>query len=669
MNAGKPSARLKSTKSPPPGRRKANKNTLPENPPRGFSSKGVNLKRNPRPDYIPPKRSWLERLESGLNRHRKARRPQKKIAKIPSPIEKIPPDPYDYKGLWDDQVMMSIGVVWDALRQNDILFALSPLEDLQLCRKKGDTGGECRVALGPNPFIIPLTFSSAESQNVGQLSHQLLAVAQVTDSGPIKIKLMDSSPGRIAKEHIHAAIAGLIMYSGWLRKNGTRPSRVWPAIEFDECLVPEQELVNACGLNVVLNAWAQMLNIPINHRRHRVKSCKDGSEEKAESEDFLRKTIEIIDLAISGHMDTETILAFMIWYGYADSRIPLNPEDRDDINYVPQLELAPLAKSIEDIIDLVNEEVTPTRFDDSYYLYNKPNQDDVRFLMKEAHCTKNQAGKALEDANKDMRIARWFVPVTRNHLQKVETLMREMGCSANEAEEALDEANGNSRMAHFWVQAAWRRQEEGERIRIREEAQNRIQQQGRRRELDKRTGLSQASAGFDSPRNESTAETGDEEENEEDEEDEDEEEEEDDEEEEGEDEDDDDDDDYDARLRLEDERDLDRVKAVSLLGLNGIELNDEEKEDPLMDEEEREQLQKAIDNSLIGTPATPAPAPAPAPRRSSSLLSSPAPAPSIQSISSTPAAEEQSDFSGNKTPTALTSSLSSSSSSSSSRLN
>lgn len=632
MNAGKPSARSTSPKSPPPARIIPNRKTLPENPPRDFSSKEINLKRNPRPDSISTNRSWLQKLDQGLKRHRRARRPEKEIAKESSPIKKLPPDPYDYHGLWDDQVMMSIGVVWDALRQNDILFAISPLEELQHCRKKGDTGDECKVALGPNPFIIPLTLWSEESPDVGQLGHHLLAVARVTDSGPIKIKLMDSSPGRIAKEHIHAVIAGFITYSGWLGKDGKRLRRVWPAIEFDECVVPEQELVNASGLNAVLNAWAEMLNISINHNRHRVKSCKDGSEEKAESADFLRQAIEIIDLAISGHMDTETILAFMIWYGYADSRIPLNPEDRDDTNYVPQLELARLTTKIEDIIDLVNDEVTLSRFDDSYYL-DKANQDDLRFLMKEARCNEQQASKALEDSKRDMRIARWFVPVTRTDVQKVETLMREMRCSAKEAEEALHEANGNSRMAHFWVQAAWRRQEEA---RIREEAQNRIQQE-RRRELDGGSELSQASADFDSFRNESTAEIRADEENE-DEEDEDEkdeeEEDEEDEEEEGEEEED-DDDDLTERM-LQEKQELDTAMAAPLLEVIGLGLDDEQS----MHKDEREQIEKALAESLLSSPA---------PR------SSPPPPPPNQSVPSTPAAA-QSDFSGNETPTALSSS-------------
>lgn len=500
MNAGKPPARSASTKSPSPARRSPGRRTLPENPPRGFSNKEITLKRKPRLDSTSTKKSWLKKLDRGLERHRSARRPHKEIAKESSPLEKLPPDPYDYRGLWDDQVMISIGVVWDALRQSDILFAVSPLEGLQHCRKKGDTRVECKVALGPNPFIIPLTLWSEESPVVGKLGHHLLAVAQVTDRGPIKIRLMDSSPGRIAKEHIHAVIAGLIMYSGWLGKDGTRPRRVWPAIEFDECVVPEQELVNACGLNVVLNAWAEMLNISINCSRHRVKACKDGLEEIAESTYFLRQTIEIIDLAISGHMDTETILAFMIWYGYADYRIPLNPEDRDDTNYVPQLELAPLTTKIDDIIDLVNGEVTPSRSDGSYYL-DKPNQDDLRFLMKEARCNEQLASKALDDSNRDIRIARWFVPLTQSDVQKVETLMREMGCSAKEAEEALHEASGNSRIAHFWVEAAWRRQEEAGQIR--EEVQNRIRHE-KKQELDRGSNLSQASAGVDFSMTEST---------------------------------------------------------------------------------------------------------------------------------------------------------------------
>lgn len=563
MNAGKPSARSTSTKSPPPARRSPGRRTLPENSPRGFSNKEIALKKNPRLDSISTKKSWLKKLDRGLERHRSARRPHMEIAKESSPLEKLPPDPYDYRGLWDDQVMISISVVWDALRQSDILFAVSPLEGLQHCRKKGDTDVECKVALGPNPFIIPLTLWSEESPVVGKLGHHLLAVAQVTDRGPIKIRLMDSSPGRIAKEHIHAVIAGLIMYSGWLGKDGTRPRRVWPAIEFDECVVPEQELVNACGLNVVLNAWAEMLNISINCSRHRVKTCKDGLEEIAESTYFLRQTIEIIDLAISGHMDTETILAFMIWYGYADYRIPLNPEDRDDTNYVPQLELAPLTTKIDDIIDLVNGEVTPSRFDDSYYL-DKPNQADLRFLMKEARCNRQLAIKALDESNRDIRIARWFVPLTQSDVQKVETLMREMGCSAKEAEEALHEASGNSRMAHFWVEAAWRRQEEAGQIR--EEAQNRIRHK-KKQELDRGSNLSQASAGVDFSMNESTVAISSDDSEEEKEDKEDGEENEWDEE-EGE-------EDVEERMLEEEQEQLDRALAVSLLESVGLGLNDE----------------------------------------------------------------------------------------------
>lgn len=659
MNTGKPSARPTSTEIPPPARRNPNRKSTPENPPR-VVSKEI-LMRNPRPDSISTKRSWLKKLESGLKNHRRAHGPQNEIAKESSPIGKLPPDPYDYQGLWDDQVMKSIGVVWDALRQNDILFAISPLESLQHCRKKSNTGVECKVALGPNPFIIPLTLWSEASPNIGQLGHHLLAVAQVTHSGPIRIRLMDSSPGTIPKEHIHAVIAGLIMYSGWLGKDGTRPRRVWPAIEFDECVVPEQELVNACGLNVVLNAWAEMLNISINPRRHRVKSCKDGSEEMAESADFLRQTIEIIDLAISGHMDTETILAFMIWYGYAESGIPLNPEDRDEIIYVPQLELAPLTKKIEDIIDLVNEDVTPTRFDDSYYL-GVPNKDDLRFLMKNARCNVQQACKALEDANRDMRTARWFVPSHRNKVQKVETLMREMGCSAKEAQEALHEANGNSRMAHFWVQEAWRLQEE-ERIGKRKEAQSQIQQE-RRKELYRKSDRSQISTGFDSSIYESTAESGADEESEEveDEEEEDEEEDEGDEEEdededENEHDDDDNDEGSDERLRQDEEEELERAMEISLLESIRLGLQDEE---PTLHEDEREQLENALLDSLHGTPGPgPGPGPYPPPRSSppsSSPPSSPPPSPLprlplIESIHSTLA--ETSDFSGNETPTEL----------------
>lgn len=418
--------------------------------------------RNPRLDSIPKKTQWWDKLNQGLERHRRALReegnpPQKDTVEKPNPLEKLPRDIYDYQGLWDDQIMMSIGVVWDALRQDDIFFAIADEKTLQICRERRDEYIQGpRSALGPNDFIIPLSFGT---DYLGHIGHHLLAVAQVTDKGPIKIKLMNSSPGRIAEQHIRAALAGIVMYSGWLGKNGTRPLMVWPMIEFTDVLVPEQELRNACGLNVVLNAWAEMLNISINEQRDRVKPCKEGQEEADESADFLSQTIEIIDLALLGHMDTETILAFMISYGYAKVGIPLNPEDRSGANYVPQLELRPLTTSIGDLIDCVNDAVTPSRFDDSYYP-NVPNQDDLRFLMKEARCSEQVASKALKDSNGDMRIARWFIPVPWNGAQKVKSLIKATTCSAEEAERALYLASGNSRLAPLWVKAARKGREE-----------------------------------------------------------------------------------------------------------------------------------------------------------------------------------------------------------------
>lgn len=355
-------------------------------------------------------------------------------------------------------MMLCIGVVWDALRQNNTLFAIADQLTLKLCRDRAgrDVKFDSSSTLGPNTFIIPLDLGP---ERVGQIGHYVLAVAQVTDRGPIKIKLMDSSPGIIAKQHIHAAIAGVVMYSGWLGKNGTNPLMVWPAIEVTNIFVPKQELNNACGLNVVLNAWAEMLNISINNQRYRVKPCEDKDAETEESADFLRQTIEIINLAILGHMDTETILAFMISYGYAKAGIPFNPEDRDGANYVPQLELPPLTTSIKDLIHRVNEAVTPSRSDDNYDL-NVPNQDNLRFLMNEAKCDEQVASKALKDSNGDMRIARWFIPVPWKYDQKVKSLIHDTKCSTKEANEALYQANGNSRMAHWWVKAARKRREE-----------------------------------------------------------------------------------------------------------------------------------------------------------------------------------------------------------------
>ena len=163
--------------------------------------------------------------------------------------------------------------------------------------------------------------SDSETEQAKQgveIGHLLLAVAtkDPVNEKKITVLIRDSCPGFVDPQVIGEAYKGLVTYSGWMgvdKQGNPQPAEPEFVSEVVED-VPHQPVGggNTCGLYTILNAWAYMLNIPIHtseahHRRPRCGTFKD----------FHKDLREIIDLAMGGFMDSETVQAFMNVYGYS----------------------------------------------------------------------------------------------------------------------------------------------------------------------------------------------------------------------------------------------------------------------------------------------------------------------------------------------------------------
>lgn len=155
-------------------------------------------------------------------------------------------------------------------------------------------------------------YEKTEERTVG---HFVLAVATKADSKPIPIHIWDSRPGTVASAEIEQAARGVVTYSGWMGMSHN--NRVWdhdPPLEFRRTAfekTPNQGRGNFCGLYIVLNAWAYMLGIKV-AKKSKLKLPKEKT-----LENFHQRAIDIVELALAGHMDSRTIQAFLKVYGYS----------------------------------------------------------------------------------------------------------------------------------------------------------------------------------------------------------------------------------------------------------------------------------------------------------------------------------------------------------------
>ena len=116
----------------------------------------------------------------------------------------------------------------------------------------------------------------------------------------------------------------LVTNSGWLGVDiYGNPLAVQPNFVLEENqTVPDQQGINTCGLYVILTAWAQMLNIPITNSLTKDEKVRRRANRNWRSyKQFHTTAIEIINLALAGYMDSETVQAFFNVYGYSDKRL------------------------------------------------------------------------------------------------------------------------------------------------------------------------------------------------------------------------------------------------------------------------------------------------------------------------------------------------------------
>ena len=174
--------------------------------------------------------------------------------------------------------------------------------------------GVIKTRNGKSKKLAPSSKHSDSSEPDSKcIGHFLLAISTTEQDDTISTTLLDSYPGYVTLSETTLAYRGLVTHSGWLGRNpdGTAATR---APNFTAALtptVPIQQGGNTCGLYVILNAWASMFDIPITaNPRRRVRDW--SSYEK-----FRSLALEIVNLALRGYMDSRTVRAFMVVYGYA----------------------------------------------------------------------------------------------------------------------------------------------------------------------------------------------------------------------------------------------------------------------------------------------------------------------------------------------------------------
>lgn len=228
----------------------------------------------------------------------------------------------------DEDIILAIAAVWEGLWRDETPFAFGTADLFQLSRDPpaGPWHGMASVG-APSDFIMPLLFNpDATSRKKGKLGakrsitgHFLLAIAarDSDDSKDVNIQIQDSAPDARPLNLVQQAAQNIVRYSGWmgLTPDGA-PADVQATFTVERVTVPQQNGSVEWGFHVIFNAWAHMLGIPILNASDRNGTLPD--------DDFYVCGVRIVNLALSGSMNSATIQAFFNHFGYCE---PQDPED------------------------------------------------------------------------------------------------------------------------------------------------------------------------------------------------------------------------------------------------------------------------------------------------------------------------------------------------------
>lgn len=259
--------------------------------------------------------TWQQILDDGLVRHRrhKQKRDAQKKEKYFSEIKSS-------TNMGVDDVLVGIAPVWEALRLKGIEYAYAGVDVFDPVTAGGASLDLVGAVGGPNKFIMPMLLHCQSQPGTGSIGHLVLGVAEMIDAQEKKVRIdfYDSHPDIVERNVMRNKAREIVESSGWL--DSGPPLKKQPTYVNSRYLTsPRQVGVNTCGLSVILNAWAVMLDIPF-HPHHLRRAPRNDDI-------FLKRGLEIVNLAVAGCMDSRTIQAFLNVHGYSKEQDPSTPDE------------------------------------------------------------------------------------------------------------------------------------------------------------------------------------------------------------------------------------------------------------------------------------------------------------------------------------------------------
>ncbi|KAL9023953.1 MAG: hypothetical protein Q9196_006862 [Gyalolechia fulgens] len=291
---------------------------------------------------------------------------------------------------------------------------------------------------GPNDLLIPITFNSfhqsppnsatfeqssdssndksqpasgngkgkkAQDDEVGRDGHILFALAQKREGSIVNVQLYDSCPGFIAKSRIMTAVSRTVQKIGWLGMDhegwAVELEQEPDVIEEKEVSVPIQEGIQTCGIYTILNGWMVLLGLPAlnQRRREHYRGRRSGQQD---AENFLNWALEMINCALAGHMDLETVQAFFNWFGYCGLQDPEDAEVRLGSGYVTARMNARILNEILDVERAIGQATTEHAVDQRRFL-----QGSIEAVKEQTGCSHSTVMRLLEltDGNVDEAVS------------------------------------------------------------------------------------------------------------------------------------------------------------------------------------------------------------------------------------------------------------------------
>ncbi|KAL8869310.1 MAG: hypothetical protein Q9174_004365 [Haloplaca sp. 1 TL-2023] len=263
------------------------------------------------------------------------------------------------ENLWGNDVYLAIATLWHAAKDPLIghPMAFVNYDGVTMSRFPNLDHSGCRAPLfaavgGPEDLLIPVvmdkTFVSPpnsaglvapetgdagvyvneKGETQGKDGHIFLVIAHLNGDGTVLLTRMDSCTQAYPHDRISRSAYRVVRKSGWLCMNNqgfAEEMDVDPSYtsELQPCV--QQRSTNSCGIHTILNAWVRILGLPpllgeqrsVYPARAALYANDDDEEDK-----FILGALELVNLALSGHLDARTVQAFLNFWGFVQLQDP-----------------------------------------------------------------------------------------------------------------------------------------------------------------------------------------------------------------------------------------------------------------------------------------------------------------------------------------------------------